>query len=90
MYKIAWRFKDHTSPSDVSVAPKSYECVGSCRRRLRRDFNIWAKDEMPVITDDKIVGDRYIIVTQFEDEDTVYYILEDMGMNVLVKERYRR
>ena len=90
MYKIAWRFKDHTNPSDVSVAPKAYECIGSCRRRLRRDFNIWAKNEMPVITDDKIVGDRYIIVAQFEDLDTVYYILEDMGMNVLVKERYRR
>lgn len=90
MYKIAWRFKDHTSPSNVSVAPKSYEWVGSCRRRLRRDFNIWAKDEMPVITDDKIVGDRYIIVTQFEDADTVYYILEDMGMDVTIKERYRR
>ena len=89
MYKIAWRFKDHTDPSDVSVVPKEYECMSSCRRRIRRDFNIWAKDET-LITDDKIVGDRYIIMTQFEDADTVYYILEDMGMNVLVKERYRR
>ena len=89
MYKIAWRFKDHTDPNDVSVAPKAYECIGSCRRRLRRDFNIWAKDET-LITDDKIVGGNYIIHAQFEDADTVYYILEDMGMNVLVKERYRR
>ena len=89
MYHIAWRFKDNTNPSDVSVAPKTYECMSSCRRRLRHDFHIWAKDET-IITDDKIVGDNYIIHAQFEDLDTVYYILEDMGMNVLVKERYRR
>lgn len=89
MYQIAWRWKDRSDPKDVYFVPTRCELMSSCRRRLRQDFHIWAKDET-LITDDKILGNNYIIHAQFEDAAAVYYIVEDMGMDVLVKERYRR